>query len=177
MPKSEKVRQCCATRQAAVRAEVDSPEEGETLSEVTEEDDSDDQCRANTGNESNTPSGQTRQSKQTVRRLANSCAASCDDPEVVLRKYQNSDDAEMDRKTRGTSERAQCVLLTFSDESTGETITVSQGLGRDLVTSYAAQALMEPDIDLTLPHSKLALLTEGRAYVFFTDRSKWEGVN
>ncbi len=156
---------------------MDSPEEGENLSEVAEEDDSDDQCRANAGNESNTLSGWTRQPKWTIRRLANSCAASCDDPEVVLRKYLNSDDAEMDRETRGTSERAQCVLLTFSDESTGETIMVSQGWGRDLVASYAAQALTEPDVDLTLPHSELALLTEGRAYVFFADRSKREGVN
>ncbi len=54
---------------------------------------------------------------------------------------------------------------------------VSQGWGRDLVASYAAQALTEPDVDFTLPHSKLALLTEGRAYVFFTDRSKREGVD
>ncbi len=169
MLKSEKARRCCVVRQAA---EVDSPEEGETLSEVMEEDDSDDQCRANNGNESNTPSGQTRQSKQTVRRLANSCAASSDDPEVVLRKYQNTDDAEMDRETLGTSEKAQCVLLKFSDELTGETIMVSQGWGGDLVTSYAAQALTEPNIDLTLPHSELALLTEGRAYVFFADRLK-----
>ncbi len=177
MPKSEKARQCCAVRQAAAQAEVDSPEERETLSEVTEEDDSDDQHRANAGNELITLLGQTRQSKRTIRRLANSCAASCDDPEVVLNKYHNTEDAKMDRETRGTSERAQCVLLTFSNESTGETIMVSQGCGRDLVTSYTAQALMEPDIDLTLPHSELALLTEGHAYVFFVDRSKWEGVN
>ena len=54
---------------------------------------------------------------------------------------------------------------------------VSQGWGRDLVASYAAQALMEPDVDLTLPHSELALLTEGCTYVFFADRSKREGVN
>ncbi len=141
MPKSEKARRCCAARRAAAWTEVDSPEEGETLSEVTEEDDSDDQCRANAGNESNTPTGWARQSKRTIQRLANSCAASCDDPEVVLKKYHNTEDANTDRETQGTSERAQCVLLTFSDESTGETITVSQGWGRDLVTSYAAQAL------------------------------------
>ena len=152
-------------RRAAAWAEVDSPEEGETLSEVAEEDDSDDQCRANAGNESNTPLAWTRQSKRTVWRLADSCAASCDDPEVVLNKYHNTEDAEMDRETWGTSERVQCVLLTFSDESTGETIMVSQGWGRDLVASYAAQALTEPDIDLTLPHSELALLTEGHAYI------------
>ena len=69
------------------------------------------------------------------------------------------------------------MLLTFSDKSTGEAITVSQGWGRDLVASYAAQALMEPDVDLTLPHSELALLTEGRAYIFFADRSRREGVD
>ena len=165
MPKSEKARRHRAAWRAAAWAEIDSPEEGETLSEVAEENDSDDQCRANTGNESNTPTGQIRQLKWTVRRLTNSCVTSCDDSEVVLRKYHNSEDAEMDRETRGTSERAQCVLLTFSDESTGETIMVSQGWGRDLVASYAAQALTEPDIDLTLPHSELALLTEGHAYV------------
>ncbi len=164
-------------QRAAAQAEVDSPEEGETLSEVAEEDDSDDQCRANAGNESNTPTGRTRQPKPTVWRLANSCATSCDDPEVVLKRYHNTEDAEMDCETRRTSERAQCILLTFSDESTGEAITVSQGWGRDLVTSYAAQALTEPDVDLTLPHSELALLTEGCAYVFFADRSKWEGVD
>ncbi len=50
MPKSEKARRHHAARQAAARAEVDSPEEGETLSEVAEEDDSDDQCGANAGN-------------------------------------------------------------------------------------------------------------------------------
>ncbi len=177
MPKSEKARQCRAARRAAARAEVDSPEEGETLSEVVEEDDSDDQCRANAGNESNTPTGRARQSKWTIRRLANSCAASCDDPEVVLKKYHNMEDAETDHETQGTSERAQCILLTFSNESTGETITVSQGWGRDLVASYAAQALTEPNVDLTLPHSELALLTEGRAYVFVADRSKREGVD
>ena len=125
----------------------------------------------------NTPTGRIRQPKWTVWRLTNSCVASCDDPEVVLRKYHNAEEAETDRETRGTSERAQCVLLTFSDESTGETITVSQGWGRDLVASYAAQALTEPDVDLTLPHSELALLTEGHAYVFFADRSKREGVD
>ncbi len=168
---------CHAVWWAAAQAELDSPEEGETLSKFVEEDDSDDQCRASTGNELNTPLGQTRQTKQTVWRLANSCAASCDDPEVVLKKYQNPEDTEMDRETQGTSEQAQCVLLTFSDESTGETIMVSQGWGRDFIASYAAQALMEPDIDLTLPHSELALLKEGRAYVFFADRSKKEGVN
>ncbi len=177
MPKSEKVRRRRAARWAAVQAEIDSPEEGKTLSKVAEENDSDDQCRANTGNESNTLTGRIRQPKQTIRRLTNSCVTSSDDSEVVLRKYHNSEDAETDHETRGTSERAQCILLTFSDESTGETIMVSQGWGRDLVTSYAAQALTEPDVDLTLPHSELALLTEGRAYVFFADRSKREGVD
>ncbi len=127
MLKSEKARRHCAVQWAAARAEVDSPEEGETLSKVTEEDDSEDQCRANAGNESNTPTGRARQPKRTVWRLANSCATSCDDPEVVLKKYHNTEDAETDHKTRGTSERAQCVLLTFSDESTGENIMVSQG--------------------------------------------------
>ncbi len=164
-------------RRAAAQAEVDSPEEGETLSEVAQEDDSDDQRGANAGSESNTLMGRTRQPKRTVWRLANSCATSCDDPDVVLKKYHNTEDAKTDRETRGTSERAQCILLIFSDELTGEAITVSQGWGRDLVASYAAQALMEPDIDLTLPHSELALLTEGRAYIFFADRSKREGID
>ena len=113
MPKSEKARRRRAARRAAVWAEVDSPEEGETLSEVAEENDSDDQCGANAGNESNTPMGRIRQPKRTVRRLTNSCVTSCDDPEVVLRKYHNTEDAETDHETRGTSERAQCVLLTL----------------------------------------------------------------
>ncbi len=113
----------------------------------------------------------------TVWRLANSCAASSDDPEVVLNKDQNMEEAEMGRNTQGASEKAQCVLLTFSNESTGETIMVSQGWGRDLVTSYVAQALTEPNVDLTLPHSELALLSEGCTYVFFADRLKKEGID
>ncbi len=39
MPKSEKVRRRHAARRAAAQAEVDSPKEGEILSEVMQEDD------------------------------------------------------------------------------------------------------------------------------------------
>ncbi len=74
----------------------------------------------------------------TIRRLANSCAASSDDPEVVLNKYPNTEEAKLGCETWCTSERAQCVLLTFSNKSSGETIMVSQGWGRYLIASYAA---------------------------------------
>ncbi len=102
---------------------------GETLSEVTEEDNSADQHQANTGAESKTPSGWTRQTELTIWRLANSCAASSDDQEVVLKKYPNTEEAKMGCETQGASKRAQCALLTFSNKLTGETIMVSQGWG------------------------------------------------
>ncbi len=36
-------------------------------------------------------------------------------PVMILNEYHNTEDAKTDHETRGTSERVQCVLLTFSD--------------------------------------------------------------